>query len=72
MSAGGHNRHPDTIRTRALWMLKDGYTVQHIAKNLEVSETAIRKWRDHKAVDHRPELPEGIKMLQAWPRLENE
>ena len=72
MTAGGHNRHPDTIRTRALRMLRDGHTVQRIAAKLEISETVIRKWRDHKAADHRPELPEGIKMLQAWPRLENE
>lgn len=67
MSAGGRNRLPDSLRTRALRMLRDGYTVQHIAAKLDISETAIRRWRDHKAAGEPAKLPEALKMLHAWP-----
>lgn len=68
MTAGGHNRLPESIRTRGLRMLKDGYTIRQIARKLDVSESVVRKWKDHRKIEQPQELAEGIRMLQAWPR----
>lgn len=68
MSAGGHNRLPDSMRARARELITEGYPTREVAKRIGVSETAIRKWIDVDRTQPKAEaLAENIKMLHAWP-----